>query len=63
MKYQVEVCRTAYGFHTFEVEAASQREAERIALDCAGNESYSEKYAEYSVDTGQTRELAGEWRE
>jgi hypothetical protein len=48
-RYQVSICRTAYAFHTFEIVASSQKEAEREALDKAGDIVYSEKDAEYSV--------------
>ena len=41
MKYQVEVCRTGFGFATIDVDA--------LALDEAGNHSFNEKLSEYSL--------------
>lgn len=48
MKYKVEICRTAYGFNTVEVEADSPEQAKEKALDQAGDHLYSEKSSEYS---------------
>jgi hypothetical protein len=48
-KYEVQVCRTSYAHRSIEVDAANREEAEQSALDMAGNFSYSEKDAEYSV--------------
>jgi len=48
-RYLVEVCRTAYGNITMPVTSLSGREAAEIALDYAGNESFSEHSADYSV--------------
>jgi hypothetical protein len=47
--YQVELCRTGYGFVTIEVEARSQGHANDIALDEADNYEYTEKTSEYSI--------------
>lgn len=49
--YKVEVCRTSYGFATIEVEAESEEEAEDLAVEKAGNYDYSEKDAEYFVES------------
>jgi hypothetical protein len=49
MKFKVEVTRTGIGFHTIEVEAENQKEANEKALDEAGDHEYSEKTAEYEV--------------
>ena len=49
--YKVEVCRTSYGFATIEVEAEDEYDAEDLALEKAGNYDYSEKDAEYSVES------------
>jgi hypothetical protein len=47
--FQVEVCRTSVSFNTIEVQATNEFEAQQLALDEAGNHSYSEKDAEYSL--------------
>lgn len=49
-RYEVEVCRTGYGFNTIEVEASCADEAMMKALDEAGNHYYSEKDADYTVE-------------
>jgi len=44
--YRVEVCRTYYGYKTLEVEASSEEEAEKKALEECGDfnvSSFSEK--------------------
>lgn len=46
--FDVNVCRTGYGFATIRVQADNSKEASLKALDVAGNFSYSEKDAEYS---------------
>jgi hypothetical protein len=35
--YRVEVCRTYYGYETLEVEASSEEEAEKKALEECGD--------------------------
>lgn len=50
-KYSVEVCRTAWGFNTIEVEADNPEQAKEKALDEAGNYLYSEKSSEYSCES------------
>lgn len=47
--FAVEVVRTSYAFKTIEVEATSQEEAEKLALDEAGDHLYSEKDADYKL--------------
>jgi len=49
-KFAVEVVRISHAFKTIEVEATSQAEAEKLALDQAGDHEYSEKDAEYKVN-------------
>jgi hypothetical protein len=49
-KYLVNVCRTAWGFNTLEVEADGPEQAKEIALDEAGNHLYSEKESEYTCE-------------
>jgi hypothetical protein len=49
-KYLVDVCRTAYGFNTLEIEAESPEQARELALDEAGNHEYSEKASEYTCE-------------
>lgn len=48
--YEVNVCRTGYGFTSITVTARSQEEAENKALDEAGDHSYSEKSSEFTTD-------------
>jgi hypothetical protein len=50
-KYLVEVCRTAYGFNTLEIEAENYQQAKKLALDEAGNHEYSEKSSEYTCES------------
>ena len=49
--YQIRLCRTAYAFTTVDVEAASADAAVDRALDYSGDYSYSEKDAEYSIES------------
>ena len=56
--FSVSMCRIGYGHATFTVEARSDVEAREIALDKAGNYSYSEHSSEYKIDTViETKEL------
>jgi alpha-glucosidase (family GH31 glycosyl hydrolase) len=48
--YEVSVCRTGYGFHKIQVQARSPEEAEELALDEAGDHTYSDKSSEYTTD-------------
>lgn len=48
-EYAVQVCRTSYAHCTIKVMAHSQEEAESLALDEAGDHTYSEHSAEYDV--------------
>jgi len=47
-RYRVNVCRTAYGNLDIEVEATNAVEAGKIAVDKAGNYSFTEHTSEYS---------------
>lgn len=47
--WDVEVCRTGYGHATVRVRAASQAEAETLAMDQAGDIEFSENDADYEV--------------
>lgn len=47
--FLVPVTRIGYGTKTFEVEARSQKEADAIALEQAGNYEFSEKDADYEL--------------
>ena len=51
MKYQVTVCRTGYGFATFEVEGDSLKEIKDKAIEQAGNYDYLEKSGQYEIDS------------
>lgn len=48
-KFEVQVCRTGYGFATIVVEAETQAEANELALDEAGDHEYNEKDSEYAL--------------
>lgn len=50
-KFQIPVVRTSYAFKTIEVEAGSLEEAQRKALDEAGNHEFSEKNVDYITET------------
>jgi hypothetical protein len=49
-KFKVHVCRTAYAHLYLEVEADTQEEAEKKALDEAGDHSFSENNTDYTVE-------------
>ncbi|MCA6372197.1 MAG: hypothetical protein IM631_12530 [Cytophagales bacterium] len=48
-EFTVSVMRTSYAFRDIKVQAKSQKEAEKLALDEAGDHDYSEKEADYSI--------------
>ncbi len=48
-EFTIKVMRTSYAFRDIKVEAKSQKEAEKLALDEAGDHEYSEKDADYSI--------------
>lgn len=45
--FVIGVTRIGYGFTDIEVDAKSRKDAEKIALDVAGDHTYSEKDADY----------------
>ena len=47
----VEITRIGYGSKTFEISDVTAEEAERIALAQAGNREFTEKNAEYEVQS------------
>ncbi len=49
-KYNVEVCRTAYGFHTITVTADTPEQAARLAENIASDFEFSTKSADYTTD-------------
>ena len=52
MKHLVDICRIGYGHTTIEIEGAKDSaEAERMAMDQAGDHTYSEKEADYEVQS------------
>ena len=57
--FVIPVCRTGFGFADIEVKAATLQEAQSIALDRAGDHSFSEKSSEYSLQNSRT-ETSGE---
>jgi len=56
-KYNVEVCRTAYGFHTITVTADTPEQAARLAENIASDFEFSTKSADYTTDS--VTEIAG----
>jgi hypothetical protein len=51
-KFEIDVCRTGYGFARIEVEAETKEVAENLALDEAGDHDYNEKSSEYTLVNG-----------
>lgn len=51
MKFNVSILRTSYAYGTLEIEANSPEEAESKARDEAGDHEYSEKDADYSIES------------
>ena len=51
MKYQIQICRVSYAFNTVEIEASSQEEAEATVLDLCGDYNFSEKEADYTIES------------
>ena len=49
--YNVPVMRTGYSFTTIRVLATNVQDAEKTALDKAGDFEYTEKYSDYSIST------------
>lgn len=49
--FRVEITRTGFGSHTFEIPNATAEEAERIALNQAADHEFSEKHSEYEVQS------------
>lgn len=47
--FYIDVCRTAYAHKTIKVRAANPTEAGELALDEAGNHTYTEKSSEYTL--------------
>lgn len=50
MKYFVSVTRIGYASAHFEIEASSEKEAQDLALEAAGNHVFSEHSSEYDID-------------
>jgi hypothetical protein len=50
-KYTVQICRISYAFSSIEIEAESALEAEVTAYDLSGDLCYSEKEAEYTIES------------
>ena len=48
-KYKVTVIRTSYASGTIEVEADNKKQAKQVALEEAGNHSYSGYDADYEI--------------
>ncbi len=49
MQFDVTVCRTAVAFATIRVEADDADMAEHVALNNAGDHTYTEKDADYTA--------------
>lgn len=50
-KFKATVCRTSYSFREIEVQAKDEAEAKEKILDEAGDYDYSEKDADYSIES------------
>lgn len=50
MKYFVRVTRIGYAGANFEIEASSEKEAQDLAFEAAGNHVFSEHSSEYEID-------------
>lgn len=48
-EFDIDVCRTGFGFATIKVKAENEFEAGQIALDRAGNYDYNEKHSDYTL--------------
>ena len=48
--FEVQITKTSYSWITIEVQANTEKEAEKIALNGAGDHTYLEKSAEYNID-------------
>ena len=48
-EFNIQVCRTGYGFANIKVVARTHEEAEEFAIENAGNYSYNENDAEYTI--------------
>jgi len=57
--FVIPVCRTGFGFADIEAKAATLQEAQFIALDRAGDHSFSEKSSEYSLQN-HSNETSGD---
>lgn len=51
-KFIIPVIRSGFGSRNIEVEAISQEQAERLALEEAGDHEFSEHTSEYDIDGG-----------
>ena len=60
MKYEVDITRISYASLTFGVEANSEEEAKRIAMDMAYNTGWDEASADYEIDACSESELTEE---
>ena len=49
--FSVEITRIGYGSKTFEISDVTAEEAQRIALDRAGNHEFTERNSEYEVQS------------
>lgn len=49
--FKIEVMRIGYGYTTINVEAESQAEADKLALEEAGSHSYTEKHSDYKLSS------------
>lgn len=49
-EFDVPVVRTSYSYKTFRVKAKSSEQAQRLAVEQAGNYEFSEKNVDYSAE-------------
>jgi len=48
-EFNIQVCRTGYGFANIKVKAHTREEAEELAIENAGDYTYNESDAEYTI--------------
>lgn len=62
-KFEIEVCRIGYGARTISVEAETLAEAEREALDSAGDYEFSEHDADYGLTSDAPLSITNDIKE
>ena len=58
-KFTVEICRTSFATHNFEVKANTEEEAIQKAKELAYNTEFTEYNVQYSIEGVETYEKEG----